>query len=116
WATLRVEGDHLVRIDFGLVCFPSHIEEYPLGTGVSVSDQFCFPCFEGQRPFMAKQNGVDPGHPWQIVVELTGNSTPEQRRAAYALDLGSLSELGGCPSPDKTAPAIWREIENRMLH
>jgi len=108
--TLFVKDDRVKRISFGLLCSPLHVDQYPLGVGVSVTDESCYPCYEGQKPFLAKQNGVDANHPMQIIVEVTGNSNLDQRRAAYALDLGCLSELGDCPAPDKVAPVIWQEI------
>ena len=110
--TLVIEDNRVDRISFAITCSPVSLDQYPLGTGVSVKDEACYPCFEGQRPFLAKQNGVDPMRPAQIIVELTGASTQLQRRAAYALDLSCLSDLGDCPRPEKVTPTIWRDIRS----
>ncbi len=115
-ATLLVKDGRVKRISFSIVCSPSHIDQNPFGIGVSVTDESCFPCYEGQRSFLAKANGVDSDRPMQIIIEVTRASTLEQRKAAYALDLVCLSELGECPRLDKVAPAAWQEIRQQTMH
>ena len=114
--TLRIEDDRLSSISFGLLCTPSDPDRYPLGYGVHIDDDSCYPCYEGQKAFMAKRNGTDSAHTEQILVQLTSASTLEQRRAAYGLDLDCLSELGDCPQLDKVAPAVWQEIERQTVY
>jgi hypothetical protein len=106
-----VKDNRVDEKSFAVVCSPSKADQFPLGYGVSITDDSCYPCFQGQNPFLAKQNGVDPFNPEQLIVELTGASTLEQRRAAYALDLSCLSEFGDGARLDKTAPLIWQVIQ-----
>ncbi len=111
-----MKDDRLQLISIGLICSPSNPHEYPLGFGVHITDESCYPCYEGQKAFLAKPNGPDSAHTQQIIVQLTGASTLEQRRAAYRLTLDCLSEFGDCPQLDKVAPDVWQEIVRQTGH
>ena len=50
------------------------------------------------------------GGPWRVQVKLTPEASASQREAAYALNLGCLSKIGGCTNAKQLLPTIeWNQ-------
>ena len=61
-----------------------------------------------QPNFSVTLQRTEDGFPSKAIVMLTPQATPEQRQAAYAVDLRCLDKIGGCKSAEELSPQIWR--------
>jgi len=62
-----------------------------------------------QPDFSVTLQRDEDGFPAKAIVMLTPRATPEQRQAAYAIDLGCLDKIDGCKSAEELSLQVWRK-------
>jgi hypothetical protein len=115
FADLQVEGNRVTRIAVGLMSLNKEKgEDFELA--VDVSDEFCYPCYDGQQPYSTRF-GWDyrSQRPFGLMVRLTPASTPAQRHSAYDLNLACLTRFGGCKDARALSPELWDRTELEKL-
>jgi hypothetical protein len=66
---------------------------------------------KGPEAFHVSGAFVGSGTPYRVFIDLTPDATPEQHRAAYALNLECLSKFGGCENARQLLPSVsWKNI------
>jgi hypothetical protein len=112
FASLAVESNRVTRVAVGLMS-QGKAKEEDIELIVDVADEFCYPCYEGQQPYL-RHFSWDHNCPSGLMIQLTSASTPAQRHSAYDLNLACLTKLGGCKDSRSFSPELWDLTEEAI--